>query len=285
VHSKGQDHSGLGRWSYITLQGKQDFKLTIITAYRVSQKSSASVGGKTAYMQQFRALQSIQNQTGSPGRTIEPNRQFILDLQAWIQFLQSQGHHIILNLDNNDDLYDSEGFITCFGYPALGSTISFHIYPWQETVGLHVDLFLQDTVECSGILPYYCVFPGDYHACFLDLNTDLPFSGTTSPLAPPCQRRLQLFDPRKVSKYREALHEQLQYHAVFDKCQALMEAASTKQWEVTHTEDYKKLDAVITQAMLHAESVCSKKYTKRFDWSPTLIQSVETVRFWRLLLK
>ena len=64
-----------------------------------------------------------------------------------------------------------------------------------------------------------------------------------------------------------------------------MEAASTKQWEVTHTEDYKKLDAVITQAMLHAESVCSKKYTKRFDWSPTLIQSVETVCFWRLLLK
>jgi len=116
VHSKGQDHSGLGRWSYITLQGKQDFKLTIITAYRVSQKSSASVGGKTAYMQQFRALQSIQNQTGSPGRTIEPNRQFILDLQAWIQFLQSQGHHIILNLDNNDDLYDSEGFITPLSY-------------------------------------------------------------------------------------------------------------------------------------------------------------------------
>jgi hypothetical protein len=49
-------------------------------------------------------------------------------------------------------------------------------------------------------------------------------------------------------KYREALHEQLQYHAVFDKSKALLEAASKKQWTESHTADYEKLDIVITQA-------------------------------------
>jgi hypothetical protein len=37
--------------------------------------------------------------------------------------------------------------------------------------------------------------------------------------------------------------------------------------------------------MLHAEKLCSKRYTKRFEWSPAIIQRVETVRYWRLLLK
>jgi hypothetical protein len=64
-----------------------------------------------------------------------------------------------------------------------------------------------------------------------------------------------------------------------------MEAASNNQWDITHTDDYEKLDTIITQAMLYAESVCSKKYTKCFEWSPTLIQSAETIHFWRLLLK
>ena len=57
VHSKGQDPYGLGRWSYITLKGKQDSLITIITAYRVCQKSSSSTGLKTAYIKQLRALQ------------------------------------------------------------------------------------------------------------------------------------------------------------------------------------------------------------------------------------
>jgi hypothetical protein len=37
--------------------------------------------------------------------------------------------------------------------------------------------------------------------------------------------------------------------------------------------------------MLYAEKACSKRYTKRYEWSPQLIRAVESVRYWRLLLK
>jgi hypothetical protein len=37
--------------------------------------------------------------------------------------------------------------------------------------------------------------------------------------------------------------------------------------------------------MLHTEKSCSKRHTKYFKWSPALIQCIETVRYWRLLLK
>jgi len=83
VHSKGQDPYGLWRWSFVTLRGKQDSLITIVSAYRVSQKSSSSLGVKMAYMQEYRSLQSHlleSNKLQIP----EPNRQFIMDLQAWL---------------------------------------------------------------------------------------------------------------------------------------------------------------------------------------------------------
>jgi len=48
--------------------------------------------------------------------TPEPNRQFILDLQSWIQDLHENGHQVILNLDNNEDLYASDGRVQPIPY-------------------------------------------------------------------------------------------------------------------------------------------------------------------------
>jgi hypothetical protein len=100
-----------------------------------------------------------------------------------------------------------------------------------------------------------------------------------------CQRSLQLSVPRRVSKYRELLHDQLKYHKVLDKCSALLQAAQENKWPPELTISYARLDTLITESMLYAERSCSKKYSKRFKWSPTQIQAVETVRFWCLLLK
>jgi hypothetical protein len=100
--SRTQDKGEDPYWSYITLRGRDSTLVTIISAYRVSQRTSVTTGVKTAYMQQCRTLLSKSNTT----KTIcssEPNKQFITDLQSWIQLLQKQHHLIILSLDNNED--------------------------------------------------------------------------------------------------------------------------------------------------------------------------------------
>jgi hypothetical protein len=61
--------------------------------------------------------------------------------------------------------------------------------------------------------------------------------------------------------------------------------AQQGQWSSEHTKVYNCLDKTITEAMLHAEKECSKKYTKIYDWSSTLVQAVKSVNFWQLLLK
>jgi hypothetical protein len=50
-------HPAFKARAYVSLRGKQDQVVTIISAYRVPQKSPSSVGVKTAYMQQLRAIQ------------------------------------------------------------------------------------------------------------------------------------------------------------------------------------------------------------------------------------
>jgi hypothetical protein len=91
IIQKGEDPIGLGHWTYITLRGKGSKKVTVITAYN----ASPSQGDTTFFQQQHRLLSQLHrqhNQQAAP----HPRRQFILDLQAWIEELQSQDHDIIL---------------------------------------------------------------------------------------------------------------------------------------------------------------------------------------------
>jgi len=101
VAEKGVDPYGLGWWSYITLKGKQQKLVYIITVYRVCDNKDS--GPKTAYRQQFRQLSKAfqkQKKTLIP----DPYRQCIIDLQAWLEHLIAQGHSIIMGLDLNEDI-------------------------------------------------------------------------------------------------------------------------------------------------------------------------------------
>jgi hypothetical protein len=97
---------------------------------------------------------------------------------------------------------------------------------------------LQESVVQSGILPYCSIFAGDHHPWFLDLNADILFAGSTSPLAPVCHCSLQLSDPRRVEKYKTLLYEQLDYHKIMEKSKNLYEVASNGQWTNEHTLQY-----------------------------------------------
>jgi len=57
------------------------------------------------------------------------------------------------------------------------------------------------------------------------------------------------------------------------------------QWADHHQLEYEKLDKLITEAMLYAERQSGSKYTKTYEWSPTLIQAVSAERYWRLQLR
>jgi len=71
------------RWHFdCILRGKADTKVTVVTAYN----ATPSLGESTYYHQQLRVLSRLhreQNILVPP----EPRRQFILDLQSWLETL------------------------------------------------------------------------------------------------------------------------------------------------------------------------------------------------------
>ena len=91
----------LGRWTYITMTGKNNQKLTIYTLYRVcDQKHNCS--DCTIYLQQ-------QNDLVKANRVkTEPREAILMDLTDKIQQNQKQGHDIIVIGDANEDVYQGK---------------------------------------------------------------------------------------------------------------------------------------------------------------------------------
>ena len=94
----GKDPSGMGRWSYMGLEGKTGKELLVLTAYRVSQVSMPQHGEGTTYHQEH----MITSKTGNTNPN--PRKHFILDMIKFIQDHQGRGREILLMLDANEEV-------------------------------------------------------------------------------------------------------------------------------------------------------------------------------------
>ena len=83
----------MGQWSSITLVGKRNTKVTIITGYRCTRSN----GDASAWTQEKIFMQDRQSKQ-SPN----PRQQFINDLIIYVKAKQSLNHDIILSLDANE---------------------------------------------------------------------------------------------------------------------------------------------------------------------------------------
>jgi hypothetical protein len=151
LKDKGMDPYGLGRWSYMILNGRGNKSIAIITAYRPCSDTPSSAGNKTVYMQQFRTLLAYNNSIKSLA-TPNPHRQFTLDLQAWISKLQSSGHSIILCLDSNEHISQSDGKYEPLEYTE-GSFTSSPTHPGKIS-SLAVTCGLCDSLDLFHPPPY-----------------------------------------------------------------------------------------------------------------------------------
>jgi len=90
IIKRGQDPTGLGRWSYITIKGKDNIKLTIICGYRCCKgQKIENVGTTTAYFQQYGFLR----QKGV--KNSNPQGQFLKDFQSLVQKRMEESREII----------------------------------------------------------------------------------------------------------------------------------------------------------------------------------------------
>jgi hypothetical protein len=94
---KGWDKSNLGRWTWTRFQGRNDQMLRVVTAYRPDPPQ----GPYSVYAQQNAFFHSIL-------RDICPRRAFLVDLIEQLQEFIQAGDNIILMLDGNSNMKDSD---------------------------------------------------------------------------------------------------------------------------------------------------------------------------------
>jgi len=95
VANLGTDLSGLGRWSFIKLEGKSGKRLIILSGYWACPQQPR-LGSSMYYNQQYHLL--LQAGHVSP----DLQGQFIMDLITQIQMWHTTGHGIILCMDINE---------------------------------------------------------------------------------------------------------------------------------------------------------------------------------------
>ena len=129
---------------------------------------------------------------------------------------------------------------------------------WKRIDLILVSASLLPAVKRSGILLYHSLFQGDHRPCYIDIDASIAFERKTPSICPPCQRVLQLKDPRIVTAYVETLNKQLDLHKVSRKVEQLSKIMS-EQWTLQNQTQYERLDRLITESMLYAESCAAKK--------------------------
>jgi hypothetical protein len=216
--SCSDDPTGLGRWTSVLINGRQDYNVRYVCAY--NPNANGNLEGN--WMQQERYFKGIGNYQ-NPLDILQTDLCRALD--TWL----AAGEHIVLMLDANQDIRtDKLGR----AFQSLGlkeAIISKHIdfhppVPTQQTGsrtidGIFTTLDLSDA-RC-GYLAFGDGLESDHRMAWLDIPFEVAFGHNPPHLHKANPSRLSLEDPRFVARYHRQVIDGFETHQVFDKVDTL----------------------------------------------------------------
>lgn len=273
----------MGRWCGIKLRLKGDRYLYIVTAYRVCNQHSASIGPETAYRQQefMLAIDGLEKP--------DPRKQFITDLTSSIKKWQSSGDEVLLSMDINEQLGDSAQGLTYLMRECKLIDLFHHhhgVYPDFETFDLgskRLDYIVGSSsllpfVSRCGYLAFYHGISSDHRGLFIDFSLEM-IDGLTRLENTPT-RYLHSSYQTDVYKYKQFVHEAFESHNIYQKVQDIYLTLSMPvNQEPAFISTLEQLDLLILQIQLKAEQKCCKHCT-RYDWSDELFFTKQSLLYW-----
>ena len=291
----GEDDSGLGRWSYITLEGQEGRKVTFITAYRIC--SSPMRGTKTSCRQQSKVINQQEMRHNKEASTIDTNNlhmKFTADLVTFMQTLQAAGHAIVLGLDANETPEEAiktneikHGSISWL----LEQTGLREVFMDQHqilpdststTPGRFIDRVAVSGIKIQRVTLLRANEPAqqsDHLGIVVDLDLRYLFTNACSPLVSPSPRKSTSDNSTSVKKHVDFIQKQFQIHKIVERCRRLREACDINEFTAEHRLQLFALDRQLTEILLGAEKQCSKKCKLRSLWSPALKKSGQETNY------
>jgi hypothetical protein len=277
IYKQGQDFRNLGRWSFMTIQGKNNLLTTIITCYC----PVLGTGALSAYSQHLLYMSS--HREDIPDHIDCPRQLFGHDLTELVISLQSQDHQIVLMGDFNSEYSHLEDWMLNLG---LVNTIK----EKHDSEGPRTCLKSKDSpIDCifsspqikirSGGLLSFGRLDSDHRGLWIDIPDFLIYGYNPPPFINPAARRLKLEDPRIVSKYITCLTKMMHDNDLFNRMEKLHKA--TIYPLPPHLQkEYESIDKIITSLMDKAEHQCRKIKAGKHPWSPGFERARKQVEYW-----
>jgi hypothetical protein len=280
-----EDTTGLGRWSGLTFLGKQNKRLTVLTAYRSPRQQPHA--GFGFYDQQYALLLSQ--------GVKKPNvrKKFITDITSLINELQTAGHEVLVSLDANETPgQDSSHGIrhlmeecTLTDLHCLGPNSPPATYKYGVDRKIDYMLGTPAVAQCvrrAGFLAYDNGIFSKHRGLFIDLDFTALMGAVDAIITAP-SRGLHSENQVSVDRYLEALKKYFADHKIDNRVRDLKTVASSLTTSQCK-ESYDVIDRDVTRAMLHAEKE-AKRPSGKYEWSPKLREAGLLARYWNLRLK
>jgi hypothetical protein len=285
--SSTSDPSGMGRWSEVTLNGKDKCNITIITAYRVCDSSSSAHDSNTAYNQQWRhlTLQDIPNPC--------PRQQMLDDLTLRIAELQQASSEIIILIDANESSNKSNGpLLQWIQRNNLIDVLLAHHgttgEPETYIRGSHrIDYIfathkILEFIQRSGILPYNSLGKGDHRPLYIDVDLHTYLKNYPSTTNQKVVRGVNTNNPRAVKLYRKRLQHFFQtshFNRDMERLQSIIDNINGPLPQRLQDE-YNRIDKWFTTTCIKFDKECSR--LPNIEWSPALIIAKHNSMYWNM---
>jgi hypothetical protein len=284
VVDKGGD--SLGRWSFLTLLGKHNLRVTFITLYRVCRQSKPGPNTVTS--------QLIREHLRASGEITDPRLQTTHDVIAFLQKRIGESHQIVIMMDANEAQTDSEqhGLLSELGrvglvsaYTAADTDLSTLPPTYRRGTKcidhIYVSTQLVPHITSIAILPYDEGFVSDHRGILLQLNTDI-FKGEDS-ITPYTRRIISTNFISRCKVYHTELLQLIRDNRL-DKRITEAQDAINQSCTDERIQRFNDLDTEFGRYILQAQRK-AKKRPFQMIWSPPLAKAGLLCRYWRVRIR
>ncbi len=279
----GNDASGLGRWTMMTLQG-DNIRTRIICGYNPCKSSVSGKALRTSYAQHRRYLITTRGDTTTCPRTLF-REELIKQLKVW----RREGDRIIICMDANDHIY--QGLIGRELTEDHGLGMNEVILDYTgEKLG---PTYFRGSIPIDRIwatpdiqIANACVMPagygiGDHRLFVVDFVLSSLIGDSTTHIQRPAVRRLNTWLPNVAERYAAIYEEKVIRHRLIER---LAEAHKEGLGEEEAMQMIKKVDKESGQYMRHAERKCRKFKSGRIPFSPESVMWIKRKQIYTSLL-
>ena len=277
----------MGRWVWQEF-GQNDRILRICTVYRVNDGSVYASGECTAWAQQHRHLQKLNNMTN-------PRKQVMLDLKKELNDAIRRGFNVMVAGDFNEGLLSPEGMQQMFDelglYNVFANRLDTTELPRTHARGskvvdhVGVSKYVLDNITHAGIAPFGYLYESDHRGMFIDIDDTMLFHPEDSKLVYHHFWCLKTTIPTRIKKYMRHVNKCRGDQNIHDAYKTLFELCANSAPVIDIQLQLSHLDNLITEILIAAERQCTKLVSHHTDvWTPELMASLKNRRYWRTQL-